>query len=612
VESVGGDSVALFISANAIWVHDIRFVLSTPGSKKLAGAIRIANSEDVVIEHCEVLPSANLSEGQRFVNVCVLVDSSRDICLTNNRFIGCVTGVLVGNASGRFDALGNTIMGLTLTEGMVSIGRFGIELRAVDMLVICTVKHNRMENFFTGIYLGQMAVNAVVESNRLSASLVAGFVPSIKTDFAGMSTAASALNSLSAVPFQIQILGNDSKVRLNRIDLRGAFGGGILLHGRRALVAENTIRGSLKYPEIKGILLGVHCASDGTASGADGTTVSGNNLQQLMSGISADRVYGLALKGNRIEDTVAAIVSTKSSALEIIGNLISRSMLGLTISEGDNCRSIDNEIDQVVTWGIASLRGAEPELRGNRLQACAIGIACVQWTGALVISHNRLKLCGTPISSGAMQFYQGIAIGAIRSNSGNKENSASSLTVESCEIIDRPPVGAASNTWTAIVARAQDCRILNNSVIQSDALSMDKDVAKALLLMNPEESGGSALVNGNTFSGAGPASLVDIGFSGLAWTADMKPGYGRVTFSNNQCNHLVNDSGWGRRPSEYAIRLWGQDVIAIGNHVSSTGRYLSMELRHKGRATMLGNVTSNGYLVNTVNLKPQAYADFNF
>ncbi len=103
---------------------------------------------------------------------------------------------------------------------------------------------------------------------------------------------------------------------------------------------------------------------------------------------------------------------------------------------------------------------------------------------------------------------------------------------------------------------------------------------------------------------------------GSTWTtasATIQPArrhlfrFEKVTFNNNICEHLNAEPQ--DQEDTATVRLWGRNLIAMGNHIKADDNFNAMSLGNR-QVALMGNITTGGF-IRVGAVTPAPLTDFN-
>lgn len=593
-----------------IVVESIRFE-ATAATANIGELLYLDQCTRVRVEHCVLavtVPSTQAPPSYIGINLSGVTD----VDLIANRLDNFFVGIMSSDYQGGLNITGNAIAGITgtfLGQANGSYGQYGIRIDT-DHTQACRIENNRIRHFWVGIQLRHQAVGSLVAGNRISRS--AGI-----TQDTFPADAAQMRNYLDARLYAIDIEAARCEVRGNLIDLLSAAWGGIRVSGDHAIIAANTLEATAQSDQLT-VPASIYCVTDvKNGLSADHAVVRDNQLLGPQSGIVVSRIAGPVVNGNHVDGGGGGWYGVRvddctNSCIE--NNGMREVFFAVHLSEGERNRVAGNHIDQAGT-GITCTQEADLEASGNTLHSCLIAGMAMFVRGSVALLENRVLNCG---------YFSALSFGIAVYAEEVWTPSGAHLRIEDCEVIDTGISADGSQVTTVnaigIGGLVPACQINNNRVGYTQPDKLDPlNEHRALLLIGPlcfyyftgpgeiAYMFGSALVNGNHFSGPGLSQLVEF------MRIDL-PDYGslhfdlrfeKVTFSNNICDHFSAEAN----PQGASVRLWGGYLIAMGNHVKAAANVNAMSLANR-KAALMGNVTT-GNFTGTNNVTPVPIINFN-
>lgn len=588
-------------------VESIRFETTGLAEDDGAGILYAEECSRLRVQHCELVATA--AKPGKHVGA-TLVDVS-EVSFTSNRLQNLDSGVIAGAYEGRLEISHNHIEGVTSDPvgAGSSGGTYGVAV-ANGQSGACRIERNLVRHFITGILLAADADGSVVAHNRISRSAAA-----MEEE---MPVGSQALrNYLDKRLYAIDVEASNCEVRGNHVELPSAVLGGIRASAVHVRVTDNILEAKPgKEGTLAPVPAGIYCLAQAKeARAADRAVVRNNQLLGPQSGVVVSRIDGATVAANRIDGGGSGwygVLVDDCRDTCVRENDIEEVWFGVQLSEGERNRLIANRIRHTLL-GVGALQEADMEVSGNTLLACIVGGIGLLWVSrATAVLDNRIMNCGY---AGALTF------GMLVLGQELLQPSGAMLRVEDCELIDSgiSPDGAQASGVAAagISAWVPACQIIANRVGYTQEQKLKTDLQhRALLLIGPialryvtgsqvlEYMSGSALVSGNHLRGPGRSALVE--FLPLPVTDNISFRFERVTFSNNQCDHLsaeASDQG-------ATIQLSGGQLIAMGNHVKAAPNVNAMSLANGKKNALVGNVTTGNY-INQGTVTPSPIANFN-
>ena len=583
-------------------------------TNNIGALLYLENCTRVRVEHCAlsvVVPETQTPPSYVGINLSGVTD----VELIANRLDNFLIGILSSDYQGGLRIADNAIDGTTglfLNQPDGSNGQYGIRIDT-DHTQPCRIENNRIRHFWVGISLRRQAVGSLVADNRISRS--AGIT---QDTFPG--DVVQLRNYLDARFYAIDVEAAQCEVRGNQIDLFSAAWGGIRVSGDHAMIAANFMGATAQEGQLT-VPAGIYCLADAkNARAADHTVVRNNQLLGPQAGIVISRIGGAAVSSNHLDGGGAGWYGVRvddCSDSSIDNNDLREVFFAVHLSEGERNRITGNRIDQAGT-GITAIQEANLEISGNLLQSCLLLGMAIFVRGATALLANRVLNCGY-----APKFSIGIGVFAEELWAPTGAH----LRIEDCEVIDTGISDDGSQTTTVsaigIGGWMPACQISGNRVGYTRAGKLDPSQEhRALWLMGPfaicyktakgefVNSFGSAQVSDNHLRGPGRSHLMEF----MRADFPISPGsplvfsfcFEKVIFNNNVCDHLsaeANEHG-------ASVRLWGGQLIAMGNHVKAAANVNAMSLGNRFEIALMGNITTGDY-INTGTVTPSPIDNFN-
>jgi hypothetical protein len=569
----------------------------TSAPAEAAGIVHVERGARVAIRRCAMVLAAEGTPALAGVYANGCADLTVEQCRVEKAMLGvhsdasragvAVCKNVLRGPQARVQALpGNVVLG--------SAGYAGVWIRT-EGAVPCRVEDNRIDDYFTAVWIGAGARGARVERNEIRRQLLPrqGDLPS---GDAALRTYAAASR------FAIEAGGAEAVVRDNRVDLASSSDGGIRARGRGALIRGNTLAADLPREDPRWPV-GICCsATDTGAAAAHAACVAENVLTGPQVAILVARCTGAEVSGNRIDGAglgLCGVALDEAADARVAENDVRGTLVGILALEAPRVRVAGNRVEGGL-MGLV-LAATDPEVTGNHLVGAQLMGALVGFLRTAAVSGNRISRCGFADAGGA-----GLALGAGDFLTATDSNAL----VTDNEIVD---TGLSPDGKTATRGRAvglagllASCEITGNRIGYSadpEALDAAKE-HRALELMGPldrisqglEASFGAALVAGNQLRSRGGSHVAALVGDFQAVPNDptgstVATRFERVTFSDNVCEHVAPIELKDRA----SVRLWGRYLTAMGNQVRGN-RIFSVDLTNQKYVALVGNVTDGGYL----------------
>ncbi|HEV2851599.1 MAG TPA: DUF6519 domain-containing protein [Thermoanaerobaculia bacterium] len=589
---VRANGVLMLVVANTetVTVADIRFearidfAVPSPGEFSLLEVIR---SEGVSIHGC----FATLNEPLEIVGI--QIQSSREVEVQGCTVGNVLGGLLVLPDSGRIVVRENTFTGITFEQNQNVWGVFGIFLQDAGRTSL--VERNLLQGFQSGVIVLRGDRSLIVE-NRIQRGTFVDPNPNDPRAF-GIDAAAAGC-----------------EVRGNQVQLASPLHGGIRMADIEIRAEENVLESRREAASAgAGLPLGILLAlSPAGGPLPDDGVIRANTFLGPQDAIRVEDNRGAQVLDNLIgvEDglRIGNAITLQGAARAVVsGNRVTNAERGIGLAQGRQNRVAANTV-RICGLGISADAETGLQVWDNRVEDTgAAGIFGINLLETADLSRNHLQFCGHELPDAA------VGIGVFQS--------LADVIVELCEVLDTglrpgsPEIGVpvAHGISLGFVA---SCRVQGNLVryLTPDGLDLTRE-DRALLLVGPPSflvggdrqlAFGSALVQDNKFLGPGTSALVEM--VRLRITDNVDTRFDRVTFSGNHCEHLVTQGGRTRA----TVVLWGEQLIAMGNHVRAIpdANYPSMRFNNRPNVALLGNVTT-GALFQFASTVPVPHTNFN-
>jgi nitrous oxidase accessory protein NosD len=611
VRSAGLDTTVLIGGANAlvtdIIVEGIRFE-ATAAAPDFSALMQLDHCARVRVEQCTLAVEVPPQQATP-AYVGIILNSVTDVSLLSNRLQALDIGIQCTGYEGELHIADNAIEGITgvfLNQADSSSGHYGLWIDT-DHIDACRIENNRIRHFWVGIYLRDQAEGSIIAGNRISRS--AG-----TTDDIPPTSELAVRQYLESRLYGIDVEAARCVVRDNWIDLNSAAWGGVRVSGAEVSVAANILESTLEVSNFV-VPASIYCFADSkNGRAADRVVVRDNRLPGPQSGIVVSRISGAVVSGNQLNGDGAGWYGVRvdeCNDTRTEDNDMRDIYFALHLTGGARNRVTGNRIDKAGT-GITCLQETDLEVTGNTSRSClALGMG-LYVRGATSVLENLVQNCGSApaISMGIVVFAEELWT-----------PSGAHLRIEDCEVIDTGISADGSQVTTAnavgIGGWMPACQISGNRVGYTQPARLDPlNEHRALVLIGPlalhYKTGpgeiaymfGSAQVNDNHFRGPGHTQLVE--FMRIPITDNIDLRFEKVTFNNNICDHLSAEAD----AQGASVRLWGEHLIAMGNHVKAAANVNAMSLANGSKIVLIGNVTSGDY-INVGTVTPLPITNFN-
>ncbi len=588
-----------------IEVLSIRFEVS-PQPKKPGVVLYLNHCAEVRVAQCELDVVSEVSVAY----IGILMQGVRDVVVTGNRLNNMFDGIWVSDYLDRLVIEYNHIAGVCISIDGVdsSFGEYGIRIENDDFVVPCHIEHNHIYHFWMGVLLGDRARNSSVSNNQFL-RLGEQYEQTIPT------TIDELRDYLDDRYYAIDIEAEHCRIEGNLINLAASHWGGIRTRAEHTLIADNTLRATCKASPSSPMPGSIYCyglADVGNA--ADHSRVSNNTLVGPQTGIIISRVNEVTVEDNFVDGMGAGwfgVRGANCNNVRVCGNTVEDIFFGIYLSGGLGNHVCDNHMT-LCGMGISSVSENYLEVSCNDVVACLMTGIVLEVVATAKAIENRLVNCG----------YSGFAsLGLAIFTEHVFLESESMVRIEGNEVLDtgvNPFTNKGTDTRAiSIGCVCASCHISHNHTNYSQNVLDVLRQHRALMLIGPiafqydvtdnvtlEWIVGSAVVTDNRFRGPGRSYLVDFFPVIINDFIDFR--FEKVTFNNNICEHLSAE------PQEDAatVRLWGRNLIAMGNQVKADFEVNAMSLGNRNRVALMGNITTGGFIqVGTTT--PAPLTDFN-
>ena len=579
------------LSARDIEVLDIRFeARGVPDSQGVC-LLYLNHCAAVRIAQCEL--EVALKQPAPYIGI--LMRNVRDVVVSDNRLDNFYEGIRVRDYYDRLAIEDNVISGMSAAiEGVESaFGSLGVAVDN-DFVAPCRIERNRINQFWSGVALGDGARGSSVAHNQFQRA------GQLSVDQSFPENMESLRAYMDALYFAIDINASHCRVEHNLIDLPASLWGGVRIAAEHTLVAGNILRATVKASPLTPLPGSIYCrghAEEGSA--AHHGKLIGNRLLGPQTGIVVSRADGVTVEDNFIEGDGAGWFGARlgdCNSARVRNNTAADLFFGFFVSGGLGNHTCANHMCECGI-GITATAENHLDIDNNELVACAFTGIMAYVTATARISGNRLLNCGYSDTSSL-----GIAVFANQLYS----ESESMVRIEGNEVLDtgvNPVTNKASAAVSVgIAAVCASCTVSHNHTNYTQDVLARALEHRALMLVGPyalryttgditlELMVGSAVVNDNRFRGPGRSHLVEFAQNNITDNIDLR--FDKVTFNNNVCEHL------GAEPLDdtATVRLWGGKLIAMGNHVKADGKVNAMSLGNRKQVALMGNITSGKYI----------------
>ncbi len=397
--------------------------------------------------------------------------------------------------------------------------------------------------------------------------------------------------------FAIDVTASDCVIKDNEIRYSSHVYAGINVTGNRCHIENNRLQffnqQLIQQPAI-GILLGV--TDTDSSRIIEGGRIHGNHIFGPQNAIVIFQNDGVNISENKInsqDDQVGfGVVLLEVDYAKMNCNQIENSLFGISASQGQNNRIVNNELSAGGA-ALTALQQTAFDFTQNRVENMRNwGFLGLQFIGKVTIIENHFVSCGYLQTPGI-----GIGLSGVFGE----------LAIESCHVIDTgvSPDGSIINqpAWQIIADLVLDCRIQGNLVNYSDAQLLETNLEDRALwlrgLVDFEQIsaagnieavfGFSAQVLDNKFLGPGFSSLVE--FQELELNDNVFVRFERIFFNNNFCWHVSTSPDLQRA----TVRLAARSAIVMGNHIKATTPFPSVDFQDV-QGVFVGNITEGGTL----------------
>ncbi|GAX45668.1 hypothetical protein NIES4075_66890 [Tolypothrix sp. NIES-4075] len=510
-------------------------------------------------------------------------------------------------------------------DSIVPLGLIGINLnisitkalRASDRRN-CRIEHNRIENYWVGVNVGEQADNSQIVGNQILRRSPEQFP--VDHPLVGDLRIGN-----EPYLYGIIVKAKNCRIAQNELNLNNVIYGGIRASDAFTQIENNTLTALISGrssnslfatvaspPQFIPVAIFLAPLQTPTRIATNSSVIRHNTLLGQLSGIVVLAMEGVEILNNQIEITpdtllARAIALASSKNATIAGNQIQNAQTGILLlgtvpNLGSGNRLLNNRLN-TGTFGILAVGEVALEVSHNVIENMAIaGLIGSGLLESTRLAHNRVTYCGY-LSVDSL-IGSGIAI----------LNSLTDLCIESCEVLN---IGLARDelkqsnpdaTWGIVAIAVPFCRISHNAVGYTDLnrlkqLNSDRE-HRALSLTPPfqpinsnapQPPIGIATVTDNLFAGLGSSALVQI--YGIRFTENDTSaiGFEKVTFSNNVSQHLGN-ARFTNVSNAANVFIEGQHLIVMGNHIKETPKTRhSFYFNYHVKAVYIGNLTTDNF-----------------
>lgn len=534
--------------------------------------------------------------------------SVRDVVVAGNQLNNLFSGIRVSDYLDRLVIEQNQVSGISVAVNDVdsSFGEYGIVIDN-DFDVPCRIEHNQINHFWRGVLLGYGTRDSAVRNNTFL-RLGEQYEQTIPT------TIDELRSYLDQRYYAIDISDDHCRVEGNLINLSASHWAGIHARAEHTLIADNTLRAASEVSPFAPVPGSIYCSGQiDEGSGSDHSRVINNTLLGPQTGIIISRANEVVVAENTADGMGAGWFGVRvadSNNVSVRGNTVEDVFFGIYLSGGAGSHVSGNHLTQC-GMGISSLSENYLDVGNNDLVACLMTGIVLEVVATAKVTENRLINCGYSgvVSLGIAVFAEHILV-----------ESESMVRIEGNDVLDTgvdPFTNqGSSNASLGIAVLCASCSVSHNHTNYSQNVLDPALQHRALLMVGPlalryntgevtiEWMIGSAVVDDNRFRGPGRSYLVDFFPVTINDFIDFR--FEKVTFNNNICEHLNVE------PQEdgATVRLWGRNLIAMGNHVKANRGVNAMSLGNRHRVALMGNITTGGYIrVGTTT--PAPLTDFN-
>lgn len=548
-------------------------------------------------------------------HVGILMQDVADVVISDNHMRNLFVGIWVFDFSDRLMIERNSVSGMvyrlvdtTDSNQTFSFGLYGVRIDS-DMDASCHVDSNQFEDFQIGIWLRGGARYSQVVNNeiRRTGEVVGMSVPADTT----------ALRAyLDDSVYAIMVDAEQCRIAGNFVELPGAVWGGVRIGADHMVVVDNILHSGSKPSPAAALPAGIYCLGPLAKNSGTGdySRIDGNRLIGPTVGIVISRVNHVTVENNRIDGMGSGWFGVRvddCNETRVCRNTIEEVYFGILHGTGEDNHICGNSVQQC-GMGITSLQEDTLKVSDNRISQCLMSGILLEVFASANLSNNHVSSCG----------YSGfISLGITVIAEHLFAESDALVRIEGNEVLDTG-IDPLTNTGREMPAigigvACPACQISHNRTGYTTNGFEAQIEHRALLLIGPmgfhydamdkitvELMFGSAVVTDNHFRGPGRSCLVEFRYWAINEWIDFR--FEKVTFNNNVCDHLQNE------PAEdgATIRLWGRNLIAMGNHIKAGSNVNSMSLGHRHRVALMGNVTT-GDFIRVGTTTPAPLTDFN-
>lgn len=560
--------------------------------------------EEVRVAQCELEVLGDILSS----HIGIWMQDVRDITVKENRLSNLLNGIWINDLQDRVIISDNAIEGMTVltANAHMSLGEHGIRIDN-DFIAPCYIERNLINDFWTGVRLGEGTSGSQVTRNRIDrrAEQFEEPVPSSIDELRAY---------LDLRLYAIDIESDHCRVETNTISLPNALAGGIRTRAEHTRIDGNELSASSKTAAFAAVPASIVCYGlTDVVEAANHSHITSNRLDGPQTGVVISRVDHVKVTGNVVQGMNAGwfgVVAANCNMSRVCGNRIQGVFFATYHNGGYYNRVCDNLISLCGT-GIISLSEDRLVVSGNDVGGCLVLGITVEVAATVDVLENRVINCG----------YSGFAsLGLAVFTESLFVESDSMVRIEGNEVLDtgiNPLTGEVTDTRSiGIGALCASCHVSHNHTNYSQDVLQPQLEHRALFLIGPlalhydfaaitfEWMSGSAVVTDNRFRGPGRSTLVEFFPVTINDFLDLR--FEKVTFNNNICEHLNAEA----QEDAATVRLWGRNLIAMANHVKANSNANAMSLGNRDRVALMGNITTGGYIrVGTVT--PTPITDFN-
>jgi parallel beta-helix repeat protein len=323
-------------------------------------------------------------------------------------------------------------------------------------------------------------------------------------------------------------------------------------------------------------------------------------IQNIMHKSHAERE--ITLRGNYLLKFEVGISIINTSSITVNRNFISYSGYGVAQRDCDYSCIQDNIFQEISTDAVYSINGgrnrirgnritgvvdvgirledeSDPEISGNHLYSCGIGMRLSGLQGAVTLLNNRLINCGNP-SDGREKGYS-VDISCKRA----------AIRIDGCEIINTNFVVNGSALGIAIVTDTENgltaLQVTNNRIDYDYGNNNDEVSVTAFYFSGSLAPAINVLINSNLFRG--PVRKIGEGTALVHFQDEINKRMNlTMTFSNNNCDQLTQADR--SRVATVILSCEGMSFTVMGNQILSPNLKKDSLLLNGLSAVCVGNI----------------------